>query len=140
MQLLNVKMEITEFENMSDEDLDFCLHHRGGRYRESSLRTYAKEAVYGFRAKMNGVLVGISALSFRKNDLNPIVIVSNLHRGSGIGTLLLDKLVKLGGSCTLKFKVNSDNTPAMKLAEKFSFEIVDCINQDDKVFFTLIKG
>lgn len=77
-------------------------------------------------AKEKNEVVGFAGISviFDEATLNNIVVKKS-YRGRGIGGELLETLIELCSDLNLKsftLEVNVENTPALKLYEKFGFE------------------
>ncbi len=84
-----------------------------------------KNTTYGV-AKENSQIVGFAGISvcFDEATLNNIVVKKSC-RGRGIGGELLETLIELCADLNMKsltLEVNSLNTPAINLYEKFGFK------------------
>lgn len=78
-------------------------------------------------AKINNVIVGFAGIIpiVDEADISNIVVNKNF-RNKKIGSLLLENLINLSISLNLKainLEVNEFNVPAIKLYEKYGFEI-----------------
>lgn len=77
-------------------------------------------------AKENSEVVGFAGISVCLDEatLNNIVVKKS-YRGKGIGGELLESLIELCSDMNMKLltlEVNTQNTPAIKLYEKFGFK------------------
>ena len=79
-------------------------------------------------AKQNDEIVGFAGILAIIDEANIMNIVTKKNkRNLGIATLLLNELINISKSKNLKsitLEVNEKNTPAIKLYEKFKFEVV----------------
>ena len=97
-------------------------------------------------AKLNDEIVGFAGIwqILDEIHLNNIVVKKS-KRNLGIGTYLLNSLIKLStkkNATVLTLEVNQDNYSAIHLYEKFGFKVVGCRknyypNQKDAILMSL---
>lgn len=97
-------------------------------------------------AKLNNEIVGFGGIWKAVDDIHITdIVVKKTKRNDGIGSAILSKLIKISESYknikALTLEVNSNNTPAQKLYEKFDFKRVGLRkryynNTDDAIIMT----
>ncbi len=74
-----------------------------------------KEACQSFKQEYNSFTVGVSICQ--------VSILKN-YRNQGVGTFLLQKILKIYGNAPIQLFVNKDNLAAIHLYSKFGFKII----------------
>lgn len=97
-------------------------------------------------ARENNEIVGFGGIWTSPDDVHITDIVTKkIHRGKGIGSCILEELIKLAKAKnkeSLTLEVNEKNTIAQKLYEKYGFKILGTRkryynNTDDAIIMTL---
>ena len=86
---------------------------------------YGENKIY-ITAKQDDKIVGFAGLLTIIDEANVMnIVVDKSHKRQGIGTLLLEELIRISKQKNMKsitLEVNENNIPAIKLYEKFNFE------------------
>ena len=96
--------------------------------------------------KKDNTILGFAGIWKSVDDVHITNIVVNKNfRNQNIGTIMLSKLIELAkfepNISSITLEVNSNNTPAIKLYEKFGFKVVGLRkkyynNIDDAIIYT----
>lgn len=97
-------------------------------------------------AKLDNTIVGFAGIWKAVDDIHITnIVVNKSFREKSIGSLMLSRLLEMAklevNITSITLEVNSNNTPAIKLYEKFGFNVVGLRkkyynNMDDAIIYT----
>lgn len=136
-------MNISDLEQIKDTLLsDFDDFWNYSTLKSELLNPNSKYVV----TKKNNKILGFAGIWKSVDDVHITnIVVNKTFRNQKIGSLLLSKLIELAklepNISSITLEVNSNNTPAIKLYEKFGFKVVGLRkkyynNIDDAIIYT----
>lgn len=136
-------MSVADLESINDILLtDFDDFWNYNTFKNELLNPNSKYIV----AKINDEIVGFAGIWKSVDDVHITnIVTSKKFRRQNIGSILLSNLINLAKTykdiTSITLEVNSNNTPAQKLYEKFDFKVVGIRkkyynNIDDAIIYT----